>query len=474
MENRNDNGSRGIFVIFATALVTLIVLSLLPWGDVTNNLLKDFSLLSDLVPQSDKTYITHEELDPELTALNTETFQTGLASAVSPDSSALAADGPASPLPILPEDFSAPTAPDGTVLIEDYSPSGRALTALRSGLESASASKFRIAFIGDSYIEGDIFTQDIRAMLQERYGGSGVGYMAAFSQFPGFRQSVTQAGNGWEGKEIRKMGTDDYRVLAGQYFTASAEASASFKGTKRPAHTDSWDRASLLYIAPVDGTIDVSASGDFSQQYAVTASPDVQALVVDRHMSAFSFSTDIDGLIVFGVWLESASGVQLDCMSLRGNSGISHRNLNAQIIGRMRDYVDYDLIILEFGINALSSEQTDYSTYSKAMMQVVENIRNLYPRSEVLLLGIGDRGQKQGTEVGSMSTAPAMVMAQREAARATGTLFFDTRAAMGGNGAVVDWHRRGLVNSDYIHLNHKGGKVLAEIFVNSINHSIGE
>ncbi len=59
MQDQNDNRPRGIFVILSTALITLVVLSLLPWGDFTNHYLKDFSLLSDLIPQSDKTYITH-------------------------------------------------------------------------------------------------------------------------------------------------------------------------------------------------------------------------------------------------------------------------------------------------------------------------------------------------------------------------------------------------------------------------------
>lgn len=108
------------------------------------------------------------------------------------------------------------------------------------------------------------------------------------------------------------------------------------------------------------------------------------------------------------------------------------------------------------------------------MGRVVNAVRASYPGAVIMLMGIGDRGQKQGTEVGSMTTAPAMVRAQREAARATGTLFWDTRSAMGGKNAVIDWHNRGLINSDYIHLNHKGGRELAKIFVKSLNTSISE
>ena len=105
-------------------------------------------------------------------------------------------------------------------------------------------------------------------------------------------------------------------------------------------------------------------------------------------------------------------------MSLRGNSGIGHRNLNADIIGQMRQTADYDLIILEFGINALSSDQSNYSYYAKAMTQAVQAIQSCYPNSIVMLMGIGDRGHKQGGQVVSMHTCPAMVAAQRSVAPA--------------------------------------------------------
>ena len=45
---------------------------------------------------------------------------------------------------------------------------------------------------------------------------------------------------------------------------------------------------------------------------------------------------------------------------------------------------------------------------------------------------------------------------------------------MGGKDAVVEWHKRGLLNADYIHLNHKGGAELAKEFVNSLKMKLDE
>ena len=89
-------------------------------------------------------------------------------------------------------------------------------------------------------------------------------------------------------------------------------------------------------------------------------------------------------------------------------------------------------------------------------------------------MGIGDRGQKINGTVQSIPTSQFMVDAQRDAARNTGIIFWDTREAMGGENAVVAWRDKGMINADYIHLNHKGGTEFAKIFINSLNLSLSE
>ena len=89
-------------------------------------------------------------------------------------------------------------------------------------------------------------------------------------------------------------------------------------------------------------------------------------------------------------------------------------------------------------------------------------------------MGIADRGVKDGTAVLSLPTCPAMVKAQRDVARRTGSAFWDTRSAMGGDNAIVDWRKRNLMNADYIHINHDGGRELARLFYNSLSKALDE
>ncbi len=466
------NSPNKAFIICLTAVIFLTVLSFLPWDKLTGNYFKRFNLFGDLFPKEEQIYVTNEILDPELEKLE-ETQTAPQVSEVENENRQIEASASAQKIVVPTDTFIVPRK-EGLVLIEDYSPNGNGLAILKSNLELSKSELVRFAIIGDSYIEGDIFAQDIRAYLQTKYGGQGVGYMPAYCEFPGFRQSVRQSGSGWSSREIRDMKSGDLRILQGLYHFGEAGATSLYKGSKRPAHCDSWNSSILMFVAPDSGNIVINGADGYSVTHSVSASPNVQVLRYDQTTSKFGFTSSIDSLRVLGVWLNATTGIALDNMSLRGNSGVSHRRLNATIIEQMRRTIDYKLIILEFGINALSSEQTNYNAYASAMTSVVGTIKKCYPNAQIMIMGIGDRGQKQGAEVGSMATTSCMVNALRNVAKVTGSLFWDTREAMGGDGAVVEWHNKGLINSDYVHLNHKGGKELAEIFIQSLNASIDE
>lgn len=448
------------FIAIAIAIAALAGLSFVPWSTLTGGIVKDFNLLGDIMPDAPSAEVTATEpIDPDLVHALAQ----------------LDVDS-AKPEPVdtvdnyvVPE--VKPARVDGQVLIEDYTADGRGLYGLHKALSNKGRTA-RIAFIGDSYIEGDILTQNVRESLQNKYGGSGVGYMGLQSALTGFRTSVHQQCAGWTLTDIRKTKNTTYKWLSGEYFTAGENAKTVYKGSKKLSHLASWTNTRIVYIAPEDGTITINTDGG-EQTFQATASPHVCSHVIYGNTTQATICAS-PGIVVLGAFLDGDGGIAVDNMSMRGNSGISHRNLSVELAGEMRQYVDYDLIVIEFGINALSSQQSNYSSYGKILQQVIQRIRACYPAADILLMGIGDRGQKIDGEVTSLPTSKAMVDAQRNAARKSEILFWDTREAMGGSGAVIDWRNRGLVNADYIHLNSKGGKELADLFVSALLSSINK
>lgn len=485
-----NSSTRHTFLILLLSMGMLLMLSAVPWSSLTGNVLKDFNLFEEIMdsdsPVSGGEYAQepmpgNETPDFDLKpgpVLADSTSVDSIADAVPDSLSALTAvsdstvsDSVALPLVALHE--AAPEA-DGVILIENYT-DRPAFSHFRKALSEAPVRKLRVAVIGDSYIEGDIFCQHLRHLLQEEYGGRGVGFMSMHTEFPGFRQTVRQSDTGWKRHDIRALAKrDSLRTLSGDYSRATGASKAKFKGSKTYPGTTGWERTSLLFIAPASGTITITAGEAEPFVAEVEASPAVQCVMLPAATDNVTISSGIPGLVALGAYLDGTTGVQLDCMSVRGNSGMPLRYLNPGLCSQMRQWVDYDLIILEFGMNAISPGQTNYTAYGQSMEDAVARVRLIYPDADILVMGVGDRGVKSGQGVKSLPAAKAMSDTQRRMARNSRVLFWDTRAAMGGDGAVADWRHRKLLNADYVHLNHAGGKELAILFFTSFQKAIDE
>ena len=485
-QNSNDNGNNKAgmpFLIIFLAVIALVVLSIVPWGELTGNVIKDYSLFADLFPGSVKA-VAEELIDPELQkALNEADNDDDIVVAPHSENKAKGADSGTNDNSIsestaitveMPTQEQMKPRQNGRkgdkVMIEDYTVGNSGLSRLKNAL-SGKSSPARIAVIGDSYIEGDILTMNLRANLQDIYGGSGVGYVPLQSELTGFRTSVAEKCSGWTAHDIRKNSKDEYKWLSGEYFVSGSSASTKCSGSSKLPHLASWTSTKFLFISPNDSKITLSAGGK-SNTYDVSGSPEVQCLSIPGNATNASVSTSSPGVVALGLFLDGDDGIAVDCMSLRGNSGISHRKLSPALASQMRKFIDYDLIIVEYGINALSSQQTNYSGYKKLMYKVIAKLKACYPNADILIMGIGDRGQKVGTSIKSIPTAQNMVNTQRDLARETGVLFWDTREAMGGNDAIIDWRSKGYVNPDYIHLNAKGGAVLGAFLSDAIRNAI--
>ncbi len=459
-------GSPVTIIIIALAIV--IVVSFLPLSKWSGGRIKDFSLFSDILKETGiiegEPSSQPEEIDPELLVAMAQS------DSIAHNDSVVVHDSIAThPVDTVIAPIK-PSRKGELVVIEDYTSDGAGLTHFKNAI--ASGKLARIAVVGDSYIEGDIFTQDLREKLQEAYGGEGVGYVNMHSDFPGFRRSVRQGGSGWETYLANKKAERKYIFLSEQYAMPTGEATSTYKGSSSFAHAAKWSHSRFLFIAPQNTTVNVKTSEGEWEERNITAGDNVQCIEISAETSRFDIKTSDTSLIGLGVWLDGANGVSLDCMSSRGFSGITLTRINKELCHEVGEFIDYDLIVLEFGINAMSSSQKNYNVYSSRMVDVINHVRNCFPRADILLMGVGDRGEKRGSQVCSMSTAPAMVSAQRDAARRAQCLFWDTREAMGGEGAVVEWSNAGLINKDYVHMSHRGGARLAKELFNAIQHEL--
>ena len=130
-----------------------------------------------------------------------------------------------------------------------------------------------------------------------------------------------------------------------------------------------------------------------------------------------------------------------------------------------------DLAIVNYGTNEAGFAAFVDRQYEKELRVVISRLRRAMPEASILVMSPMDRGQRTGPgEIETMATIPRIVEIQRRVARDTGCGFFDTFAAMGGQGTMARWYgaQPRLVSADFIHPYPAGARKIAVILAKEI------
>ena len=375
---------------------------------------------------------------------------------------------PATTLEPEPETTGASTPPSASttgVPIEDFSADGDALRFFFDALARRDTldRPVRVAFLGDSFVEGDILTSDLREYLQERYGGRGVGFVP-LAPIDRWRNTLNVDHEGWYILSSL-YGTQKAKyLLNGQcFYPETGEAYTTVRATDQREHAKAFNTASLLYSVDSAATLYYKLGGGDEKEAVLRAGGSLQLFETSRQnmrMATFRVSGGED-FTGYGLFLNDETGVCVDNYSLRSSSGMQLLRTGTNLLTRMNRMVPYDLVILQYGMNVLEAERRDYDSYVEQMVRVVNRLREAMPGASILVFGVGDRNFKN--EEGEMVTkagVTSLVEAQRRIAQETGVAFWNTYLAMGGRNSMGTFVNStpALANKDYTHINYLGGR----------------
>lgn len=391
--------------------------------------------------------------------------------------------------------------PEGMTAIEDFASTNgynREMDHFYNALAKAGSSHVRIAYFGDSFIEGDILTMDLRNMFQSKYGGKGPGLVEINCVSSGFRRTVSTRASGWS-EHHANAGSFNSSLsgIAGSYFIPSGSASYEIRGQKNvyANRLDTMDVATV-YFTPGSGlSLSYSINGGSSQSLYGGAAPqpvstaDSSSADSGTHVAAPRASTSevsggsvvaksVNGRIgsfrlsasggsssrVYGVALDGKAGVSVDNFSMRGSAGYHLTQIPVSTLKGFAQVRPYDLIIIQFGLNVANAKQKDYSAYIQKMGQAIDNFKAAFPHASILVVSMGDRG-KRGSD-GQIHTMPGvqeLVSYERKMASDHRVAFWNLYEAMGGDGSIARMKEKKQANLDYTHINFDGGKYVAKL-----------
>ncbi len=330
-------------------------------------------------------------------------------------------------------------------------------------LKKGEKRKIRIAYFGDSMIEGDLMTQTIRKLLQEEFGGSGVGFVPITSIVSKFRQSAyANYSGGWQDESFKNTGFNSKLFLSGHLFRSNGD----WVELRDQTITDS---AAIIEKSLLCGNagqpVSISVNGS---SFNVQTGKALNDVLLARDMNrSIKLSVANDRLPIYGVTFETASGIVLDNFSFRGITGIEFAKIDSIFLRAIAENHPYDLLIFQYGVNLLfRPNDKNFTWYARTLTPVVKKFRGCFPDADFVIVSTADRAFRYGGQYKSAIGIDSLIKVQAILAYETGSNFYNQYETMGGKNSIVEWASRNpsLANKDYVHPNHRGAEVLGTYF----------
>lgn len=398
-------------------------------------------------------------------------------------------------------------------------------SARLSALKNGNGDQLRVAYFGDSIIEGDLVSGRLRKNLQDLAGGSGVGMVGITSIVNEFRKTIRHSfSRNWEAVSFMSGGNSQLGILGHTYIprswqnvestvvpsvesdptdtvgsdstavspaptpktdpvpkkvtrkvAVSGPAWVEYQGVNFPGGAQTFYHIRLFYsLAAENSSVRVSYDGGEARSVPLQAGDDLQ--VLDLSPSApvkklhLEFST-AHPIHVYGVSFDAPSGVYVDNISIRGYSGMYFDRIPLNLLQGFQQALKYDLIILQYGENVSNPKNTDYEFYRKGMIRSVRHLQKAMPEVPVLIISAHDRSIRKDMSFQTSPDIPILIKAQSEVARETGSAFWNLFSEMGGLNSMPTWVNASpaLAGKDYTHFTiagaNKVGEMLSELIL---------
>jgi len=320
------------------------------------------------------------------------------------------------------------------------------LQSFYASLSQTGERRVRVLHYGDSQIEEDRMTMQIRETLQKRYGGQGVGLMPLAQTIP---TRTTRQELQMNGKIITPQnGPKRYLVY----------------GPKRDQRKDGlygvMGQVAIMADSLVSGSEDIIA----------VCKPQMESAHYERWKifadSTIRYETNGDTVwlsgkgAVYGLSQESDTGVIVDNIPMRGCLGLVFTKMDSTQLATFYAEENVKLIIMQFGGNAIpfNEQPSTIKSIVKGLRDQVRYVQRCAPEASILFIGPSDMIRKKDGEWQTYPMVPYMDKLLRKMALEENIAYFSLYNWMGGSGSMLRWQEAGLAGSDGVHFYRNGAK----------------
>jgi lysophospholipase L1-like esterase len=322
----------------------------------------------------------------------------------------------------------------------------------------------RVSWYGDSVIATDAIPARLRERMQKELGDGGPGfvYIVTPHRFCA-HQRITRTNEGeWRTHAISTLPAADglYGVGGSSAETYSGNATIKLVGGTAT-------NVELYYVAqPKGGTATITADGTEILKAETAADAKAAGHATGTSTGAKKFQLTTKGKVrLYGIDIENASGAVVDNFGIVSVHAKNFAARNADDFAADLGHRSADLMLVMIGANEaqwLSPGNRAMTEYQGQFEKALAPLRKGRPDGACLVISPLDQAEAKDGGFPSRAIIPALVEAQRKAAKAVGCAFFSTYDWQGGKGSASKWFKKGLVGTDFIHLSNKGAHKLSD------------
>lgn len=334
-------------------------------------------------------------------------------------------------------------------------------------LKKKKKGKIRIAYLGDSMIEGDFVSQTLRKLLQQNFGGGGVGFVPVTSNVAMFRSTVRHSfSTKWLENNFKNKISVTPLYLSGKNFFANgynwmeAEDKTYFANAPLKKYLLHGYKTSNGQIAVNSIYSSIKAMATFNRQ-----------LIDSSNKSKIKLETSDNQLPIYGITFETEDGVVVDNFSFRGSGGFEFVHIDSSFLQAINATQPYDLIIMQYGVNVLNKPfNNSFNWYYKAMVNALHQMKACFTNADFLLISSADKSFKYSNGVHTAIGMDSLIATQEKIAFDSRIAFFNTYNSMGGYNSMITWANSNpqLAAKDFTHLNAKGAEILGTSIYNAL------
>lgn len=334
----------------------------------------------------------------------------------------------------------------------------------------------RILHYGDSQIEQDRISCQLRERMQFTFGGGGPGMLPLRQPIPSFSFSQNASGSlscqSTYGDSTVRRANGNYGPMLRSWRVAG-QATLQLRASSHKIASELAGRFSTIRVlfnnrpGPLSVSItnrQPSANAQASYSKSVTESGvhivSWQMDSVTSHASlTFSGSAD-----VYGILVDDGYGVAVDNISMRGVSGHQFTMVNADQLADAYRLMDVGIILMQFGGNSVPYLNTEKAVdhYCEGMGKQIDFVRQACPNAAIIFIGPSDMSTKVGGQLATYPKLPYLVEQLQLMANAHGAAYWSIYDAMGGKNSMITWVRNGYAGADYIHFTMKGAHIMGD------------